>query len=132
MYGAKFRIITNHKPLLGIFKSDRPTSARIDRWRLRIIPYNCEVIYKPGKDDENPADYISRHPKALSPEKSVAEDYVNYICNNAVPKAINIEQVRAETANDDIMQKLMKTIQSGKSRDWDDIDLRRSNQFAVS
>ncbi|XP_038063208.1 uncharacterized protein K02A2.6-like [Patiria miniata] len=124
VFGAHFRIITDHKPLLGIFKSSRPTSARIDRWRLRTMSYDCDIVYKPGKDDENPADFISRHPGSQAPNKSVAEDYINYICNNAVPKALTLEDVRAETAKDGIMQKLMTTIQSGKSHDWDDVDMR--------
>ena len=124
IYGSKFRIITDHKPLLGIFKGNRQTSLRIDRWRLRLMPYNCELVYKPGKDDENPADYISRHPVNKPSSKSVAEEYMSYVCNNAVPKAMTLDEVHNETATDDVMQKLMKTIQSGKSHDWDDIDIR--------
>ena len=47
LYGAKFPM------------SQKPTSARIDRWKLRLMPYDCEILYKPGKDAENPADFIS-------------------------------------------------------------------------
>ncbi|XP_038052408.1 uncharacterized protein LOC119725119 [Patiria miniata] len=86
-----------------------------------------DIVYKPGKDDENPADFISRHgrhPGSQAPNKSVAEDYINYICNNAVSKALTLEDVRAETAKDGTMQKLMTTIRSGKSHDWDDVDMR--------
>ena len=62
LYGSEFTIVTDHKPLLGIFKSHKPTSARMDRWKLRLMPYNCHLVYRPGKDDENPADFMSRHP----------------------------------------------------------------------
>ena len=93
VYGAKFRILTDHKPLLGIVKSYRQTSPRIDRWRLRLMPYSYELVYKPGKDDENPADYISRHPVHKPPKTSVAEEYVHYICNNAVPKAMTASKL---------------------------------------
>ena len=37
LYGAKFTVITDHKPLLGIFTSQKLTSARIDRWKLRQL-----------------------------------------------------------------------------------------------
>ena len=58
LYGAKFTVITDHKPLLGIFKSQKPTSARIANWKLRLMPYDSEILYKPGKDAENPAEFI--------------------------------------------------------------------------
>ena len=33
LYGSKFKVFTDHKPLLGIFDSHKPASARIDRWK---------------------------------------------------------------------------------------------------
>ena len=77
LYGSEFTIATDHKPLLGIFNSHKPTSARIDRWKLRLIPYNCQLIYRPEKDAENPADFMSRHPNASTAgceERNIAED----------------------------------------------------------
>ena len=38
LYGSEFTIVTDHQPLLRIFKSHKPTSARIDRWKLRLMP----------------------------------------------------------------------------------------------
>ena len=56
----------------------KPTLARIDRWKLRLMPYNCQLIYRPGKDAGNPADFISRHPCNIDrEERNIAEDYVN-------------------------------------------------------
>ena len=50
LYGSGFTIATDHKPLLGIFNSHKPTSARINRWKLRLMPYNCQLTYRPGKE----------------------------------------------------------------------------------
>ncbi|KAL9952831.1 hypothetical protein ACROYT_G040144 [Oculina patagonica] len=61
-YGSEFTIVTDHKPLLSIFNSEKPTSAGMDRWKLRLMPYNCHLVYRPEKDAENPADFMSRHP----------------------------------------------------------------------
>lgn len=61
-YGTQFFIITAHKPLIGIFTNHKQTSARIERWKLRFMLYDCKLIYRPGKDAENPADFMSRHP----------------------------------------------------------------------
>ena len=61
LYGSEFTIVTDHKPLLGIFNSHKPTSARIDRWKLRLMPYNCHLVYRPRKHRKNPADFMRRH-----------------------------------------------------------------------
>ena len=101
LYGAKFTVITDHKPLIGIFKSHKPTSPRIDRWKLRLMPYHYEIIYRPGKDDANPADFISRHADQATPlPDNIAEEYVNYLCNNIIPKAMTLSEVKKETKND--------------------------------
>jgi hypothetical protein len=111
LYGAKFVVITDHKTLLGIFKSHKPTSPRIDRWKLRLIPYNYEIIYRPGKDDANPADFISRHPNKATPfPDNIAENYVNYLCNNIIPKAMTLSEVQKETKNDSTLQKLSQAV----------------------
>ena len=62
VYGSQFSIITDHKPLVGIFSNYKQASARIERWKLQLMPYNCKLIYRPGKDAENPADFMCRHP----------------------------------------------------------------------
>ena len=59
VYGAKFSIVTDYKPLIGIFDDHKLTSTRIDRWKLRLMPYNCELIYRPGRDENNPAGILS-------------------------------------------------------------------------
>jgi hypothetical protein len=49
VYGSHFQIITDHKPLLGIFKTQKPATPRMDRWKLRLMPYNCQLQYRPGE-----------------------------------------------------------------------------------
>ena len=113
LYGSEFTIATDHKPLLGIFNSHKPTSARIDRWKLRLMPYNCQLTYRPGKDAENPADFMSRHPSNIeSKERSIAEDYVNYVCNQAVPKAMTLQEIKLESEKDVSLQALIKAIET--------------------
>ena len=114
VYGSKFHIITDHKPLLGIFNGNKPTSTRIDRWKLRLMPYDCQLSYRPGRNEENPADFISRHPNASKvQEQNVAEEYTNYVCINAIPKAMTIQEVEVETQKDPTMQAVIKAIETG-------------------
>ncbi|CAB4034394.1 Hypothetical predicted protein [Paramuricea clavata] len=113
------------QPLLGIFKSQKPTSARIDRWKLRLMRYDCEVVYKPGKDAENPADFLSRHPNpvASSPTDNTTEAYINYFRINLIPKAMKLDKVKNETANDPVLFKLSDAITHNR---WLDPEVNRS------
>ena len=115
LYGSEFTIATDHKPLLGIFDSHKPTSARIDRWKLRLMPYSCQLVYRPGRDAENPADFMSRHPNTrTSNKRNVADEYVNYVCNNAVPKAMTLSDIKSETKEDSVLQSLIKAIETDR------------------
>ena len=113
VYGAQFSVITDHEPLLGIFKNHRQTSPRIEWWKLRLMPYDCQLIYQPGRDAENPADCMSRHPSSMVPgEQNLAEDYVNYLCTKAVSKAMTLEEIKQETKHDAEMQAVIKAVES--------------------
>jgi len=122
LYGSKFKVLTDHKPLLAIFNSHKPTSARIDRWKLRLMPYDYQLIYRPGKDDDNPADFMSRHPNTPDQvERSIAEEYVNYVCNNAVPKAMTLQEIKVQTKNDPELQTLITAIMTDS---WTDANIQ--------
>ena len=57
LFGATFTLITDHKPLEVIYGSPKSKpSARMERWVLRLQPYDFAVVYKSGTD--NSADYI--------------------------------------------------------------------------
>ena len=59
--GHKFRVVTDHKPLVPLFGgSARTATPRIERWTVQLQPYSFEIIYHPGVN--NPANYLSRHP----------------------------------------------------------------------
>ena len=122
VYGSTFDIVTDHQPLLGIFPSHKPGSARMERWKLRLAPYNCNLTYRPGRYDKNPADFLSSHPNTKEPDDHhITEDYVNYVCRNAVPKAMSLQEVKVETKIDTTMQALARAIES---EDWSDPTIR--------
>jgi transposase InsO family protein len=113
LYGAPFTILTDHQPLLGIFRSHKPTSARIDRWKLRLMPYNYHLVYQPGKDEKNPADFLSRHPNSSEAQRECAdEEYINYICANAIPTAMTLQEIQLETSVDETMQMVIQAIET--------------------
>ncbi|XP_063920701.1 uncharacterized protein LOC135135549 [Zophobas morio] len=60
LYGQKFKIVTDHRPLTWLFNCRDP-SSRLVRWRLLLNEYEYEICYKPGKINSN-ADALSRNP----------------------------------------------------------------------
>lgn len=50
IYGLKIKVNSDHKPLETIIKKDLATiSPRLQRMRLKLLDYDLEVHYKPGK-----------------------------------------------------------------------------------
>ena len=122
LIGSEFDVITDHKALEAIFNNPRSKPpARIERWMMRLQPYNFRVIYKKGVNNE--ADYLSRHPISQTPkepeEERIAEEYVNFIVNNTVPKAMTVDEIKEATKNDPILTKVKQSLKTGK---WDDKD----------
>ena len=58
LFGRKFKILTDHKPLQWMMNLKEPNS-RLTRWRLRLSEYDFTVTYKKGKYNTN-ADALSR------------------------------------------------------------------------
>lgn len=58
LFGRKFKIVTDHRPLQWVMNIKEPNS-RLTRWRLRLSEYDFTVIYKQGKINTN-ADALSR------------------------------------------------------------------------
>jgi len=101
LFGHPFTLITDHKPLETIYGHNKAkTSARIERWILRLQPYDFSVVYKAGAS--NPADYMSRHPtkSSVSAQEKITEEYVHFLTVNAVPKAMSMEEVIKASTDD--------------------------------
>ena len=126
LFGSNFTIVTDHKPLLGIVKSLKPTTARIERLRLRLMPYNFDLIYKPGRDEKNPADYLSRHPHITPNRNNVSEEYIAFVTSNSMPDGIRCEDIKIEIQKDKQMLALMHAI---LTNDWSDIIVSKYKRF---
>ena len=59
----RFRIVTVHKPLLPMFnKATAKMPQRIEKWIMEMQDLDFELIYEPGRDEQDPLDYLSRYP----------------------------------------------------------------------
>jgi hypothetical protein len=110
LQGNHFKILTDHKPLLGIWKKAE-LPLRLSRWALRLQGYNMTLVYRPGHD--NPADYMSRHPETSAPQYSYTDSYVNFVTQQSLPKAITLKEVQSATSADETFKCVMSMCQSG-------------------
>lgn len=83
LYGRKFNILTDHKPLIWVMNIKDPGS-RLVRWRLKLEEYEYHMEHKAGKANTN-ADALSRPPVMnsniidlidSSPNSPQSEDYL--------------------------------------------------------
>lgn len=108
-------IITDHKPLETIWQKPN-LPLRIERWSLRLQPYELAIKYEPGCN--NPADYMSRHPiqeiHVRSHEEKVAEQYVSFIAIESLPNAMSLSQVKDASERDRTIQKAIEYARNGR------------------
>lgn len=69
LFGRKFVLYTDHKPLTYIFSLKDP-NGKLIRWRLTLEEYDYEVRYRPGKQNQV-ADGLSRLRLERDDDKSV-------------------------------------------------------------
>ena len=58
LYGRRFKIVTDHKPLTWVMNVKDPGS-RLLRWRIQLEEYDYEIVYKRRSQNTN-ADALSR------------------------------------------------------------------------
>ncbi|UYV72488.1 K02A2.6-like [Cordylochernes scorpioides] len=107
LLGRKFKILTDHKPLVGIFNPKKPIpqvlSPRMLRWCLTLAAYTYSIEYKPGKVNCN-ADALSRLPLNECPSVVPNPSEVFFI--ESEHAAINSSEVAKLTNKDPILSKV--------------------------
>ncbi|CAH2226625.1 jg26952, partial [Pararge aegeria aegeria] len=93
IFGRKFKIVTDHKPLQWVMNLKEPNS-RLTRWRLKLSEYDFTVVYKNGKNNTN-ADALSR--------VEICNEEVSSIIANPTeqpPSLCNSETLTAHTSDE--------------------------------
>ena len=120
LFGYKFTLLTDHKPLLTILgpKSGIPEMAasRLQRWAIILSAYTYEIQYKATKEHGN-ADTLSRFPlkqdEQFENEQSL-EPVVNLIQTNQLEKLpVSSKDIEAATKEDDTLSKVCEYIKNG-------------------
>lgn len=102
-YGRKIKVINDHKPLLGIIKKEihRIPSAKLQRMRLKLLNYDIELAYAPGKTIQL-ADYLSRYmikTDESAEDKTITESVLTINVSDERKK-----QMQSETEKDELLK----------------------------
>lgn len=114
LYGKKFFIYTDHKPLVGIFGKAGKNSifvTRIQRFILELSIYDFEIQYRPSAKMGN-ADFCSRFPLEQSVPKQYDVGYVNYI-NFGQNLPLDFKLIAQNTEKDEFLQQIVYFIRNG-------------------
>ena len=109
--GRQFTIVTDHRPLLGIFKPGKPIPAhlspRLLRYALLLASMNYKLVYRPGSAIGH-ADYLSRHPVETSPDSQDPDPAGVYLLEARDLPGLSSQDVARATANDSILSHVLK------------------------
>ncbi|XP_064082956.1 uncharacterized protein K02A2.6-like [Macrobrachium nipponense] len=114
--GIHFELINDHKPLEVIYSPKSKPPLRIERWALRLQPFDFKVKYKPGR--ANAADALSRLPLSDIPKSNVAEEYAYFIPKSATPVALTTREIEQESGVDVELSKVRQAVRTG---DWNEV-----------
>lgn len=116
IYGRKFTIVTDHKPLLALFSEMRAVpqmaSPRIQRWAVTLRAYEYTIVYKEGKYHCN-ADALSCLPLPEVEEEKLEERVL--MLENSDITLVTPDQVKAWTDSDPVLSQVREMVQNGWS-----------------
>lgn len=117
IFSLKVTVFTDHKPLIQVFKKGLVLSTvhtRVQRYLLRLNPFDIEVVYKEGKMNVL-ADFASRYPLENCPDEEDLEEEKRSMTVNVVQdkQLLNLKKISEIDASDPEFEKLKKAILTG-------------------
>ncbi|XP_063542080.1 uncharacterized protein K02A2.6-like [Cydia strobilella] len=113
LYGKRFTLVTDHKPLISIFgpQTGVPsmTSSRMQRWALLLMAYDFDIQYVNSAG--NCADALSRLPIGQSKEVDPPEQSYLHFASDAL--FLDCNEVRLKTAKDPLLGRVVNYIKNG-------------------
>ena len=116
LFGRKFEIRSDHKPLQHLFDSTRAVpqlaSARLQRWALILGAYNYTISYKPGDQHSN-ADLLSRLPLPDSPTKTPPPADIILLMETLQASPVTAQHIRQWTDKDPLLSRVRTLVLHG-------------------
>ena len=118
LYGRRFTILSDHKPLQHIFKETSAipplVSARIQRWALLLGGYDYTISFKPGEQNAN-ADMLSRLPSSPPPTQIPTSPEIVYLLEEVLDASpITSAHIKRWTAKDPTLTKVQEALVTGR------------------
>lgn len=126
LYGRRFELVTDHKPLLGILGPHTaiPTlaAAQMQRWAIILAAYDYDLVFKKTEENGN-ADALSRFPVprvSRTPEYPASDYSLNFL--SGLP--LTFSDLAEATNNDETLSRVKGRLQNGwKKEDREDAAL---------
>ena len=117
IFGRKFTLITDHKPLTTIFspKSSLPAlaAARLQRWAIILSAYQYEVEFRSTTKHAN-ADGLSRLPLEVTEEEDALTQAASLFNLHQIEKLpVKHNKIAQMTSTDPILSKVLTFVQQG-------------------
>lgn len=119
LWGRKFKIVTDHKPLLTLFGEHKclPTmaAARIQRWAIILSAYDYTIVYCASEKHSN-ADGLSRVPLPETSDAgtaAISESIHALLAEHLEQAPVDADQVARATRTDCMLSKVLKFIMDG-------------------
>ena len=120
LFGRKFTIYSDHKPLQHLFSESRPVpslaSARIQRWALTLSAYNYVISHRAGTANSN-ADGLSRLPLPDIPTSIPLPGELVLLMDSLQDSPVSAVQMKQWTDHDPLLSRIRKCILQG----WPDL-----------
>ena len=125
LWGRKFKLVTDHKPLLTLFGEHKslPTmaAARIQRWAIILSAYDYSIEYCASEKHSN-ADGLSRVPLPDTGDAgttAISESIHALLTAHLEQAPLNADQVARTSRTDNVLSKVLRYVMTGWPNDVD-------------
>ena len=123
IYGRKFSIVSDHKPLQYLLNENKAipamASARLRRWALTLSAYQYSISYRPGEKIAN-ADGLSRLPLPDTPREAKVPAEVVLLLETLQASPISAKQIRKWTDRDPLLSRVRTFVMKGWREESED------------
>ena len=113
LYGRKFSIVSDHKPLQYLLNENKAVPAMaLQRWALTLSAYQYTIAYRPGEKIAN-SDGLSRLLLPETPETISLPNEVVFLLQTLQSSPISAEQIKRWTDRDPVLARVRTFVTKG-------------------